>query len=99
MIEASHFKSLEGGQFDPDLPTARDVLMAISCVATQYALNPSLRLAKLALSLASNLKAPEYAEADTVEEVAHRLTAQWDCVVEEYLVVEASVMQPHHLLQ
>lgn len=99
MMEASHVEILVGSQFDPDLPTARDVLMAISCVATQYALNPSLHLAKLALSLANNLQAPEYAEADTVEEVAHRLTAQWDSVVEEYLVVEASVMPPHQLLQ
>jgi len=32
-------------------------------------LNPSLHLAKLALRLTSNLQAPEYAEADTVEEV------------------------------
>ncbi len=90
---------LKEGQFDPDLPTARDVLMAISCVATQYALNPSLQLAKLALSLANNLHAPEYAEAEAVEEVAHRLTAQWDSVVEEYLLVEASVMPQHQLLQ
>lgn len=99
MMEARHFETLVGGRFDPELPTARDVLMAISCVATQYALNPSLHLARLALSLASNLQAPEYAEDDMVAEVAQRLTAQWDRVVEEYLVVEANVMQSHHLLQ
>lgn len=92
-------ETLGVGQFDPDLPTARDVLMAISCVATQYALNPSLHLAKLALSLATSLRAPEYAEVETLEEVAHRLTAQWDSVVEEYLIVEAGVMPQHQLLQ
>jgi hypothetical protein len=41
-------------QFDPDLPTANHVLNAIACVASQYALNPSLHLAKLALRLATN---------------------------------------------
>lgn len=86
-------------KYDPELPTAKDVLLAISCVATQYAMNPSLDLAKTALNLASNLNAPEYAEAEVIEEVARRLTMQWDSVVEEYLIVEASVMPQQALLQ
>ena len=86
-------------KYDPELPTAKDVLLAISCVATQYAMNPSLDLAKTALNLANNLNAPEYAEAEVIEEVARRLTMQWDSVVEEYLIVEASVMPQHALLQ
>ena len=85
--------------FDPELPTAKDVLMAISCVATQYALNPSLDLAKVALNLANNLNAPEYAEAKSIEEVAKRLRQQWDSVVEEYQTIEASIMPQHGLLQ
>lgn len=85
--------------FDPELPTAKDVLMAISCVATQYALNPSFDLAKAALNLANNLNAPEYAEAKSIEAVAKRLRLQWDCVVVEYQTIEASIMPQHGLLQ
>jgi hypothetical protein len=85
--------------FDPELPTVKDVLMAISCVATQYALNPSYDLAKVALGLANNLNAPEYAEAKSIEEVAKKLKLQWDSVVEEYQTIEASIMPQHSLLQ
>jgi hypothetical protein len=86
-------------RFDPELPTARDVLVAISCVATQYAMNPSLGLAKTALTLANNLNAPEYADGPTIQEVAQRLTMQWDAVVEEYLLIEASVIRSQTMLQ
>jgi hypothetical protein len=86
-------------QFDPDLPTANHVLKAIACVASQYALNPSLHLAKLALRLATNLLAPEYGYARSNEQVAHRLIAQWDCIVEKYMAVDASVIPQHQLLQ
>jgi|GEM_PF-2178390 hypothetical protein len=34
-IENKRFETLVGSQFDPDLPTARDGLMAIAYVATQ----------------------------------------------------------------
>ncbi len=85
--------------YDPELPTAQDVLTAISCVATQYAMNPSLNLAKTALNLANNLNAPEYTDIASVKEVAQRLTMQWDCVVEEYLFIEASVMSQRTALQ
>lgn len=92
-------ESVLKAKFDPELPTARDVLMAISCVATQYAMNPSLGLAKTALILANNLNAPEYADGASIQEVAQRLTMQWDAVVEEYLFIEASVMPSQAILQ
>lgn len=85
--------------FDPELPTATDVMAAICCVATQYALNPSMDLAKLALGLANNLSAPEYAQTRYIEEVAKKLMMQWDSVLEEYKVIEASVMPQHYLVQ
>ncbi len=86
-------------EFDPELPTAQDVLMAISCVATQYAVNPSLNLAKTALNLANNLSAPEYTNAASIKVVAQQLMQQWDSVVEEYLLIEASVMTQQTTLQ
>lgn len=85
--------------FDPELPTATDVMAAICCVATQYALNPSMELAKLALVLANNLSAPEYAKTRYIEEVARKLMMQWDSVLEEYKVIEASVMPQHYFVQ
>lgn len=92
-------KSVLKAEFDPELPTTKDVLMAISCVATQYAINPSIGLAKTALTLANNLNAPEYADGASIQEVAQRLTMQWDAVVEEYLFVEAGVMPSQGTLQ
>lgn len=59
--------------FDPDLPTAGDVMVAICCVTTRYALNPSLDLAKLALRLAGNLNAPEVVKSEYLEEVAKKV--------------------------
>jgi hypothetical protein len=99
MMQYSNDNVAIDSQFDPDLPTAKHVLTAIACVATQYALNPSLRLARLALHLATHLKASEYGQADDVKEVAHRLIAQWDCVVEQYLLAQANIMPQHQLLQ
>lgn len=99
MMESSIGVGVVGGQYDPELPTANHVLTAIACVASQYALNPSLHLAKLALRLATNLLAPEYGHAQSTEEVAHRLIAQWDCIVEKYMALDASVIPQHQLLQ
>jgi hypothetical protein len=87
------------GQFDPDLPTANHVLTALACVASQYASNPSLHLAKLALRLSTNLLAPEYGHVRSTEEVAYRLIAQWECIVEKYMAIHASVIPQHQLLQ
>lgn len=85
--------------FDPELPSATDVMAAICCVATQYALNPSVDLAKLALGLANNLSAPEYAKSRYIEEVAKKLMMQWDSVLEEFQIIEASVLSQHHSVQ
>jgi hypothetical protein len=85
--------------FDPELPTATDVMSAICCVATQYALNPSVDLARLALRLANNLSAPEYAQSRYIEEVAKKLIMQWDSVLEAFQVIEASVMPQHYSVQ
>ncbi len=85
--------------FDPELPTAMDVMMALSCVATQYALNPSADLAKLALGLAKNLSAPEYAETRYIAEVAKKLMMQWSSVVAEFQLVEAIKLPQHNVLQ
>ena len=98
-MEVTHLKSVHSILFDPELPTTNDVLIAISCVATRYALNPSYELAKVALGLAGNLNAPEYAEAESVVEVAKNLKQQWGDVVEEYQALEASIMPQHGLLQ
>lgn len=85
--------------FDPELPTATDVMAAICCVATQYALNPSMDLAKLALGLANNLSAPEYAQTRYIEEVAKKLMMQWDSVLAGFQAIEASVMPQHYSVQ
>ena len=85
--------------FDPDLPTAKEVMAAICCVATQYALNPSLDLAKTALTLATKLTAPEYAETKLVVEIAKRLVFQWDEVLREHTYIQTQVMPAHSRLQ
>lgn len=85
--------------FDPDLPTANDVMAAICCVTTRYALNPSVDLAKLALRLAGNLSAPEVTKTEHLAEIAKTLIAQWDSVLTEYQLIEASVMPQHDSLQ
>ena len=85
--------------FDPDLPTAKEVMAAICCVATQYALNPSIELAKTALTLAQKLTAPEYAETKLIVEIAKRLVSQWDEVLREHTYVQTQVMPAHSSLQ
>jgi hypothetical protein len=69
-------------QYDPDLPNASAVMASLCCVATQYASQPSLELAKLAASLAHKLTAPQYAESRLVVEVAKRLVQQWQDVLD-----------------
>lgn len=91
--------STQSALFDPELATASDVMMAVCCVATRYALNPSLELAMLALRLAGNLSAPEVAKDEKVAEVAEMLITQWNSVLIEHQRIEASVMPQHDLLQ
>lgn len=85
--------------FDPDLPTAKEVMVAICCVATQYAISPTLDLAKLASSLAYKLTAPEYAETKLITEIAKRLVIQWDGVVRKHKQIETQVLPVHSTLQ
>ena len=85
--------------FDPDLPTAKEVMGAICCVATQYAINPTLDLAKLAASLARKLTAPEYAETKLIAEIANRMLMQWNEVVSEHLYVETQLMPSNKTMQ
>ncbi len=80
-------------QFDPDLPNASAVMASLCCVATQYASQPSLELAKLAASLAHKLTAPQYAESKLVVEVAKRLVRQWDEVLDEALSEQKEVLR------
>lgn len=80
-------------QFDPDLPNASAVMASLCCVATQYASQPSLELAKLAASLAHKLTAPQYAESKLVVEVAKRLVRQWDEVIDEALSEQKEVLR------
>lgn len=98
-MQVVSIKEMGSALLDPELPTANDVFVAISAVATQYALNPSHELAEIALDLASNLNAPEYAGTSAVAEVARKLKLQWSQVVEEYQLIEASIMPQHELLQ
>jgi hypothetical protein len=85
--------------FDPELPTAKEVMGAICCVATRYALNPSFELAKTASILALKLTAPEYAESALITEIAKRLVSQWEDVLCEQAYVETQIMPSHHTLQ
>ncbi len=85
--------------FDPELPTAKEVMAAICCVATQYALNPSLDLANTALTLSHKLTAPEYAETKLIVEIAKRLVFQWDEVLREHTYIQMQVIPAHSRLQ
>jgi hypothetical protein len=80
-------------EFDPELPNASAVMASLCCVATQYASQPSLELAKLAASLAHKLTAPQYAESKLVVEVAKRLVRQWDEVLDEALSEQSEVLR------
>lgn len=85
--------------FDPELPTAKEVMAAMCCVATQYALNPTLEMAKSASSLAHKLTAPEYAETKLIVEIAKRMVFQWDEVLREHLYVETQLMPANNTMQ
>lgn len=85
--------------FDPDLPTAKDVLSAICCVATHYAIKPSIDLAKLAADLSLKLTAPEYTDSPLTSEIAKRLLNQWSEIVGEHQSLEVKVLPAHATLQ
>jgi hypothetical protein len=85
--------------FDPELPTAKEVMAAMCCVATQYALNPTLEMAKSASSLAHKLTAPEYAETKLIVEIAKRMVFQWDEVLREHLYIETQLMPVNNTMQ
>lgn len=86
-------------QYDPDLPDASAVMASLCCVATQYASNPSLELAKLAASLAHKLTAPQYAESKLVVEVAKRLVCQWGDVLFTQAADQSCVVPASQVLQ
>jgi hypothetical protein len=88
MQEHEQTKSL----YDPDLPNASAVLSAISCVSVQYVINPSFELARLALSLANKLSAPQYAETQMIPQIARQLQTQWDVILQDQLEVLAMTM-------
>jgi hypothetical protein len=71
-------------QYDPEMPDASAVMASLLSVTTIYAGKPSLELAKLALSLAETLTAPEYAESDLICSVSKRIHMQWGFVVKDY---------------
>ena len=94
-VQVGHHSKL----FDPELPTAKEVMAAMCCVATQYALNPTLDMAKSASSLAHKLTAPEYAETKLIVEIAKRLVFQWDEVLREHLYIETQLVPTSNTLQ
>lgn len=85
--------------FDPELPTAKELMAAICCVATQYALKPTHELAILATELANKLTAPEYAETKLIEDIAERLVKQWTRIVSEYGSDDSWMLETHGTLQ
>lgn len=85
--------------YDPELPTANDMMAAICCVATHYAMKPSLDLAMLAADLALKFTAPEYAESILIKDISKRLLNQWDKIVEEHRSSEADLLPTHATLQ
>ncbi len=85
--------------FDPELPTAKEVMAAMCCVTTQYALNPTLDMAKSASSLAHKLTAPEYAETKLIVEIARRMVLQWDEVLREHMYIETQLMPANNTVQ
>jgi len=85
--------------YDPELPTANDMMAAICCVATHYAMKPSLDLAMLVADLALKFTAPEYAESILIKDISKRLLNQWDKIVEEHRNSEAEFLPAHSTLQ
>ncbi len=85
--------------FDPELPTTKDVLAAICCVATHYAINPSFRLAKLAADLSLKLTAPEYMDSPLSTEIAEQLLNQWSEIVDVHQALKIKALPVHATLQ
>ncbi len=85
--------------FDPELPTTKELMAAICCVTTQYALKPSHELAVLASDLANKLTAPEYADTKLIEDIAERLVKQWAQIVSEYGAEDNWLLATHNTLQ
>jgi hypothetical protein len=77
--------------YDPEMPDASAVMASLLSVTTIYAGKPSLELAKLALSLAETLTAPEYAESDLICSVSRRIHLQWGFVVQDYERLQTSI--------
>ena len=77
---------------DHDLPDANAVMASLCCVTARYAAKPSLELATLAAELSRQLAMPRYAESRLVSEVAQRLIAQWEAIVDERATAFASVL-------
>lgn len=80
MTQTNHMAS-NSSLYDPDLPTAGDVMASLCCVATQYASEPSIDLALLGFGLAQTLTAPEYAESDLIVNVSRQLLDQWQSLL------------------
>ncbi len=78
--------------YDPDFPNASAVLSALSCVSAQYVMNPSFELARLALSLAGKLAAPQYAETSLIPQIATQLQYQWDVILKNQIEALAIAM-------
>ncbi len=85
--------------YDPELPTANDMMAAICCVATHYAMKPSLDLAILAADLALKFTAPEYAESILIKDISQRLLNQWENIVAEYDEEAVAVLPAHTTMQ
>lgn len=92
MITHTNQMANDRGVYDPDLPTAGDVMASLCCVATQYASEPSLELAALGFGLAQTLTAPEYAESDLIATVSWQLLDQWQSLLHAHQEFE---MQQH----
>lgn len=91
MLHTNHRVS-SSSLYDPDLPTAGDVMASLCCVATQYARDPSLDLALLGFGLAQTLTAPEYAESKLIVTVSKQLLDQWQSLLHAHQELE---MQQH----
>ena len=85
--------------YDPELPTAKEVMAAMCCVATQYAINPTLEMAQSASSLAHKLTAPEYAETKLIVEIAKRMVFQWGEILHEHQYIETQLVPASNTLQ
>lgn len=92
-------KKIPSELFDPELPTAKELMAAICCVTTQYAIKPSQALAILASELAKKLTAPEYADTKLIADIAERLVKQWALIVSDYGTENNWLIATHNTLQ